>query len=87
MHREMTAKIMPMIMKSSHRSHFDREIGGSQQAKQSRPPKTLTRLVARRDWFALENVLTSNRIHVDIDEKGIITEESILQFVSVIDVS
>mmetsp|Transcript_19742 Transcript_19742/g.42342 ORF Transcript_19742/g.42342 Transcript_19742/m.42342 type:complete len:269 (-) Transcript_19742:68-874(-) len=50
-------------------------------AREQRPPKTLTRLVARRSWFEIENLLSSSSIDwMNIDEKGLITDESILQF-------
>lgn len=50
-------------------------------ARQQRAPKTLTRLVARQNWLEIENILLSSSIEwVKIDEKGVITEESILQF-------
>mmetsp|Transcript_34359 Transcript_34359/g.61678 ORF Transcript_34359/g.61678 Transcript_34359/m.61678 type:complete len:273 (+) Transcript_34359:152-970(+) len=49
--------------------------------KEQRPPKTLTRLVAKRNWFEIERILSSSSIDwTNIDEKGVITEESILQF-------
>eukprot|EP01083_Nonionella_stella_P002749 7897_1 len=50
---------------------------------QSPPPpaKTLTRLVAKRNWHEIETILSPNTIEwIEIDEKGIINEDSILQF-------
>ena len=47
------------------------------------PPKTLTRLIARRNWWEIERLLSSNTadsIDIEIDEKKIITEESVLHF-------
>lgn len=49
--------------------------------KEQRTPKTLTRLVAKQNWFEIERILSSSSIDwINIDEKGVITEESILQF-------
>lgn len=45
------------------------------------PPKTLTRLVAKRNWYEIENILSPGTMDwIEIDEKGIITDDSILQF-------
>lgn len=44
-------------------------------------PKTLTRLIARQNWFEIENILSSSSIGwIEIDEKDIITDESIVHF-------
>lgn len=88
MNRAITSKVVPMIMKNSQRM-ADYSIragnGGGSQAKPSsehRPPKTtLTRLVAKRDWLEIEHILSSSSVDcINIDGKGVITEESILQF-------
>jgi len=83
---------MPLVMKKSQRiadcSTRMGNNGGRSQAKiyrqqqqQNRPPKTLTRLVARRKWFEIENILSTSSIDwINIDEKGVITDECILQF-------
>ena len=51
---------------------------------QGHPPKTLTRLIARRNWWEIESILSttgsSDNNCIPIDEKGIITEDAILQF-------
>ncbi|KAL7543438.1 hypothetical protein ACHAXR_012964 [Thalassiosira sp. AJA248-18] len=80
----MAPKVLSSL-KSSVRIMESGSIGGSQAnscQKQQRPPKTLTQLVAKRSWFELENILSSGSSsqQIEIDEKGVITEESILQF-------
>ena len=55
-------------------------IAGQAKSRQNKQ-LTLTRLIARRSWFEIENILSSGPIDwIQIDEKGIITEESILHF-------
>ncbi|KAL9179508.1 hypothetical protein ACHAXT_008798 [Thalassiosira profunda] len=72
----------PSILKSSIRTGG---IVGARRAppsQQPRPAKTLTRLVAKRSWFEVERVLssTSSVERIEIDDQGIINEESILHF-------
>ena len=51
------------------------------RTKQQRPPKTITRLIANRNWWQLENILNSSSFEkIDIDEKGIIDENAVVQF-------
>ena len=83
------ARIVPTnMMKSSLRktdTTSKPDNGVSYTSPPRRPPKTMTRLVAKQAWFELENILSSNSIsNVEIDEKGIIDEDSILQFVSML---
>ena len=55
--------------------------------QQERPPpstakKTLTRLIARRNWWEIESLLSTEESveSMEIDEKDIITEESVVHF-------
>ena len=76
----MTSKVVLIIMKNSKRM-TDYSIREKLYPKEQCPPKTLTPLVAKRNWFEIERILSSSSIDwINIDDKGIITEESILQF-------
>lgn len=75
------------IMNSSRRMADGAKVGiGGDQSKpcqtQQRPPppKTLTRLIAKRNWWEIERILSSGPIDMEIDEKGIITEDAVVQF-------
>mmetsp|Transcript_12996 Transcript_12996/g.28211 ORF Transcript_12996/g.28211 Transcript_12996/m.28211 type:complete len:297 (+) Transcript_12996:138-1028(+) len=90
MNNDMSPRIVPHIMKSSRKVAECIRAGnggGGIQSKsytsQGRPPKTktLARLVANRNWWEIETLLSSGSVDwIKIDEKGIITEESIVQF-------
>ena len=54
-----------------------------QQKQQTAPPRmvTLTRLIVRHEWEAIESMLSLIPIEkIEIDNKGFITEESVLHF-------
>lgn len=50
--------------------------------QRQRPPRTLTRLIAKRSWWDIEHILSKSKGlgDMEIDEKGIITEEAVVQF-------
>jgi len=78
------ARIVPTMMKSSLRktdTTSKPDNGVSYKLPPRRPPKTMTRLIAKQAWFELGNILSSNSFrNIEIDEKGIIDADSILQF-------
>lgn len=70
----MMARITPrMSMMKSSSSNSNVTTG-------SAPPRILTRSIARRNWYELERILSCGSVQVEIDDKGIITDESILHF-------
>mmetsp|Transcript_20068 Transcript_20068/g.34538 ORF Transcript_20068/g.34538 Transcript_20068/m.34538 type:complete len:182 (+) Transcript_20068:83-628(+) len=85
MNLTMPSRSIPMMMKNS--GVLDCSIRpGNEEMNQAKPmqkeqrlSRTLTRLIARQKWLETERVLASSN-WISIDEKGLITDESILQF-------
>ena len=92
--KEMGQSILSNIVKKKNRTKLklaDSMIRSrvveplSQQQERPLPStskKTLTRLIARRNWWEIESLLSTERSveSIEIDEKDIITEESVVHF-------
>lgn len=94
--KEMGQSILPNIIKKKNRTKLklaDSMIRSRvveplcQQQERPLPSmstskKTLTRLIARRNWWEIESLLSTEESveSIEIDEKDIITEESVVHF-------
>ena len=93
--KEMGQSILPNIIKKKNRTKLklaDSMIRSRVEPlcqQQERPlpststsKKTLTRLIARRNWWEIESLLSTEESveSMEIDEKDIITEESVVHF-------